>query len=160
MTARIIALAEGLKDHLETQLGKTVYRRYVPYLTNKEVQLKEERISVFPSDDSNTLTSRTFDTNTFEIGVEVAQTLPESGDQNRINPDADINQLDFLDARMQTIDDIKDLFRDEGPLREVYIGDCYYSGLEQAQLYSADALIQDRLFSSILRISFQYAGSA
>ncbi|MCC9655288.1 hypothetical protein [Rhodopirellula halodulae] len=157
MAARIITLAKDLTTKLEAQLGKEVRRRYLPYLTSQNVQLEEERITVYMVSDSETVTTRSHDDDRFELGIQVAQTLPESGEQSPGNPDAEFNQLDFLDARMQTVDSIKDLFRDEGELRSVRIGGCYFNGLSHERLFNSDELMH-RLFSSIVVVSFMFNG--
>lgn len=157
MTARVITLAEALKDHLAAQLGKTVIRRYAPYIGRG--QLADERITVFPSSDVPQTTARKVDENELVVGVEVAQTLPESGDQKRSNPDADINQLTFLDARMETVNSIKALFRDDGTLRETEIGSCIFIEMSNAPIYSLNRLIEDRIFSSVVTLTFMHRGS-
>lgn len=156
MAARSTALAEALKEELGTRLAKPVLRKYVPYLTSQHIQLTDERITVYPISDAEETLCRSHDANRIVLGIQVAQTLPECGSQNDGNPDAEINNLDFLDARMQTVDDIKGLFRDGGALREEQIGGCQFLELDHPRLYNSEELHQ-RLFSSIIAITFGYS---
>lgn len=147
-----------LVDQVSNELEKEVLRRYAPYLTDKAVQLSDERISVFPSQEIETLSARKLDQWSADVAIQVAQTLPESGDQTSVDPDADFNQLEFLDERMATVESIKELFRDEGVLRESKIGGCYFNGLAQSRPYDLKGLTQHRIFSSVIVLTFVYTG--
>lgn len=154
-SSRIIELVKALKTELETELNRTVNRKYVAYSPGSII--KSEQINIYPFTDDSTIVTRCANLNIFEIVIEIVQSLPESGNQSISEPDADINNLDFLDQRMATVQTVRDLFTDTGALKDKLIGGCYSRGIDQPSLYVADALVSHRVFWSAFKVTFTFA---
>lgn len=159
MTAKLTTFITALKDELETELEKTVNFRFLPYFSDPPSQLASERITIFPLVPRQEVGTRGGDFSFKEIGIEVAQSLPESGDQTEENPGADYNNLEFMDARLETMETIMELFNDElGGLREKNIGDYLYQPpIRLVSEFDRNALLQ-RLFSTSIAVPFHYVG--
>jgi hypothetical protein len=148
MSVHWINVAEALRAALATQLGTTVERRYTAYYDPEEV-VDGKIIVIGGASDLDG--KRKIDL--LEIGVDVGyqRALPNG---TTAYPDPR-NNLPFLDGCSQLVQSIKNLFSEDGPLREAEFAGATYLRWRNDPLYRPDMLLDHSIFTSVIRFEFR-----
>lgn len=148
MSVHWINVAEALRAALATQLSTNVERRYTAYY-DPELIKDGKVIVVGAASDLDGKRKVDF----LEVGVDVGyqQALPKPSDTD---PDPR-NNLTFLDECSQKVQSIKDLFGEDGPLREADFAGATFLRWRNDPLYRPEMLLDHLIFTSVIRFEFR-----
>jgi len=138
---RELDLADALVTQFNSELtlDPAAVRAYV--LPLKREDLAARKITLWPNSKTTELQNRAANVSEIEINVAV---------QKAVDP----TDKDAVDALVQVVQSIKDLFGEDGALREADLADCMFVGISQEPLFLMDHLIEQRVFTSIFQLRF------
>lgn len=148
MSVHWINVAEALRAALATQLSTTVERRYTAYYDPEAIK-DGKFIVVGAASDLDGKRKIDF----LEIGVDVGY--------QRALPDATVdypdprNNVPFLDECSLKVQSIKNLFSEDGPLREADFAGATFLRWRNDPLYRPDMLLDHSIFTSVIRFEFR-----
>lgn len=150
MAAPIVELADDLVSKLATATGYTFARRMGPYLQRDDLD-DGGRWIVVAAGDEQTAKARQVDRSTLIVDVAYQEALPESTDAAP-NP---LENLSWLDARMERVENVKNAFRGEGSLRDAdWPGDLVFVRMTNSPIYRPDILTDYQIFTAVIRLEF------
>jgi hypothetical protein len=144
----ILPLRDAIVARL-VSMGKAASARYSPVLERK--QLIPAKWFVAVQGDETRETNLT-DRRDLQLDVVYQHGLPDPTEADAIP----LENLAWLDAQINEVDDFRALFREDGALRGVPIADCIAIELVTMPLYLPNYLIDHSIFTSVTRIKFRY----
>jgi hypothetical protein len=149
MSVPIIVLADALVGELGALLGKTFERKYAPYY--EQVELLEAKYVVLMAGETTSSQRRGLSDKDLTIWCGMQQALPDREERDQ----PFVENRDWLDARLQDVQNIKNLFEPGGALRDKPLADCEFMRMAHDPLYRADLLIQEGIFTSVVELVYQ-----
>lgn len=153
----IVALFKGLLNELKLALPALPFeRRYMPYVEAKE--LDELKISVFLETTEDGKLGRTdVDTQSITFGVSVQQYVAAPSDTDDDgNPVLNgVDNLSHSDAILNTVEQIKDLWRTGGALREKNIAGFSFKEMVHDPVYEPIHLMSIGVFTAIIDVTYE-----
>lgn len=147
MTVPAVELSKNLLAKLNAVLpGKNFTRRYIGVYDAEKVKDGRWFVAMSAEDIKHT---RHVDFPNLSIDIAYQRALPDSSEAF---PEPE-NNLPFLDACMEEVESVKVLFREDGQLREMDLGDCSFKSMTN-QLYRPDMLYDNEIFTSVIRLEF------
>lgn len=148
MSVHWINIAEALRAALQAQLTVPVERRYTAYYDPEAIK-DGKLIVVGGASDLDGKRGTDF----LEIGVDVGyqRSLPVP---TETYPDPR-NNVPFLDACCAMVQSVKDLFGEDGPLREMDFAGGTYLRWRNDPLYRPDTMLDYSIFTSVIRFEFR-----
>ena len=149
MAAPAITLTDDLITELETATGYTFTRRISPYLKREDIA--GGKWLAVATGDEQAIKAREVDRTTLTIDIAYQEPLPDKTDDE---PDPMENKT-WFDAVMAKLEEIKNLFRGDGDLRQAtFAGGFQFSTMTNTPIYRPD-LIQDfQIFTAVIRFEF------
>jgi hypothetical protein len=147
MAKRIVELADAVKTSIQTLTSRTVRRRYVPYFDSEQVVDGKWFILVAEEDPNS---KGDIDTPKLTIDLGYQKAIPEPTDAV---PEPE-DHLPTLDAMMEEVETIKNLFAEGGAMRERVQANCVFLNYRPAPLYRQDFLYEMGIFFSVIRLEY------
>lgn len=147
MAKRIIELADAVADSIRAITTRQVRRRYVPYFDSSQVVDGKWFILVAEEDPNS---KGDVDTPKLTIDLGYQKALPEPTDDV---PEPE-DHLPTLDAMMEEVETIKNLFAEGGELRERVQANCVFLNYRPGPLYRQDFLYEMGIFFSVIRLEY------
>jgi hypothetical protein len=147
----VIELADDLVTKLGTETGETFERRVTAYFSRDDVSAG--KWVVIPAGDETEIKGRMVDSSTLTVDVGYQEALPEKTSSER-DP---LNNKTWFDARMQKLEDVKDLFRGEGSLRRVAFApssEFRFQRMSNTPIYRPDLMTDYQIFTAVVRLEF------
>ncbi len=152
MSATRLAIADALVEALQEQLddveGLVVERRIVPNYEAKD--LEETHIVIVPGDRDDAIETRATNLGSKTIQLGVMRRLPTAEAES---PDG--VQGEALDALVNLVDRVCDLFGEDGELRSEPMAGADWMAVELAVPVNATLLTDHRIFQSIIQLTYQ-----
>lgn len=142
------ALVEALQEQLDDVDDLVVERRIVPNYEAKD--LGDTHIVVVPGDRDDTIETRATNLGGKTIQLGVMRRLPTAEAES---PDG--VQGEALDALVNLVDRVCDLFGEDGELRGMPMANADWMALELAIPVNATLLTDHRIFQSIIQLTYQ-----
>ncbi len=162
MSVRFVEAWKGLTEELSTRLSpQKVERRYAPYFERAALG-DETKISVSLSDhDIQNLARSSLDSETVTFIIALQQSV---GDQvtTDVNGNMVLDGVDDLsvgDEILEKVQAIMDLWRGEGPLRQLEIAGYRFTGtITNDPPFEPLHLLSQGIFSAIIDVQYRYSG--
>lgn len=148
MASPVIDLAISLISDLQTQTGLTFTRRIAPYLKREDIT-GGKWIVIVAGDEQETA-GRHIDRSTLTVDVAYQEPLPEKTDAQP-NP---LENLSWFDVTMAKVEDVKNLFRGNGPLRDAAYDGLVFFRMINTPIYRPDLHVDYQIFTSVVRLEF------
>ena len=159
MASPIITLADNLKTKLEANTSFTFTRRNAPYFKREDVE--DGKWIIVAAGDEQAIRARNVDRSTLIVDVAYQETMPDKTDAN---PDPSEN-MTFFDNRMLLVEEVKNLFRGGGPLRNTTFDagnlnalnqaiPVYFQSMSNSPIYRPDMIRDYQIFTSVVRLEF------
>lgn len=149
MAAPVISIADDLVTKLAVATGYTFERRSAPYLSREDVV--GGKWFVVPAGDEQVIKARNVDRSTLTIDVAYQEPLPEKSDAY---PDP-IENLVWFDAVMAKVEDVKNLFRGNGDLRDTRFATHFdFFTMTNTPIYRPDLMTDYQIFTAVIRLEF------
>lgn len=143
-----IEIAKALQSAIENQLDITITRRYSAYFNREDVR-DGKYLIVSAGEDTDAKRSIDLLDVTVDVGYQIA--LPEPTEDE---PDP-ANNLPWADAQLAKVQAIKQLFRDDGLLREADFAGGTYLRMTNTPLYRPETMRDNEIFTSVIRFEFR-----
>jgi len=149
MSVPAIVLLDDVIAKVGTELSITIERRVAPYF--RRDQMTGGKWIGMIGTELLEIVARQVDRVT--IGLVLAYQEP-TPDKTAANPNPAENKT-WFDARLQKIEDVKNLFRGEGQLRDsTFSGGMHFAGFENSPLYDPQLLYDKQIFQSVIVMEF------
>lgn len=158
MASVFVELHKQLTSELKLALpDRDIKRRYMPLLS--QADLETVKISVYQESYDRQEIGRSIDADIYSFGIAV-QKAAEGGAaiDGAGNPVlAGIDNLEDGDAVMDLAEQIKDLWRSNGALRDKHLAGCRFVEFTHDPPYEPLHLLTMGVYSSIIDVSYQLA---
>lgn len=143
-----VEIAKALTVAIGDALSITLQRRCSPYFNREEV--KDGKYLIIPTGEDRSA-KRAIDLLeiTVDVGYQIA--LP---DPTEANPDPS-NNLTWADAQLEKVQAIKELFEDEGDLRDADFAGATFVRMTNTPLFRPDLMRDNEIFTSVIRFEFR-----
>jgi hypothetical protein len=149
----ILDLAETLRTRLSAELSfflgtvTTVERRYAPYLTAEELEVP--KWILMAKDEEVARQARGLAPGELSIDVAYQAALPPLSDREGIFIDTPT-----IDAMVEKVGKLKDLFRPGGSLRDERLADSEFRRYTNSPIYRPDLLVANGIFTSVVTLVY------
>lgn len=144
-----IALRSALASEIRTRVDETVEECYAVF--DKASDLSQGKWYVAINADS-TKEFRKVDLRDIVMDIAYQIALPEA---TKSHPKPAAN-LPFLDGCMETVEQVRNLFAQDGHFRDVSIVDCIAIETLEMPPYIPNNLLEHGLFTAVLRVRFRH----
>lgn len=143
-----IEIAKELAAAVSAALSITVERRCSPYF-NRE-QVKDGKYLIIPSAEDRTA-KRGVDLLELSVDIGYQIALPEP---TEAQPDP-ANNLPWADSQLEKVQAIKELFQDDGDLRDASFAGATFLRMTNTPLFRPDLMRDNEIFTSVIRFEFR-----